>query len=76
MSGEVAWQGLPLGLFNRIRSGLIRSVEGLGGVALGWRPTPDSNSAGWLAWHTARGQDRNLAELLGASQLWLPDGRG
>ncbi|MFD7535011.1 MULTISPECIES: DinB family protein [unclassified Streptomyces] len=74
MAGEVAWQGLTLGLFHRIRSGLIHSVEGLGEAALGWRPTPDSNSVGWLTWHVARGQDRNLAELLGASQLWLTDG--
>lgn len=29
---------------------------------------------GWLTWHVARGQDRNLSELMGDSQRWLSDG--
>lgn len=74
MAGEAGWQALSLGLFRRIRSELIKSVDGLAGAALDWRPSPGSNSMGWLAWHIARGQDRNLSELMGDSQRWLSDG--
>ncbi|MFI9605396.1 DinB family protein [Streptomyces sp. NPDC004069] len=74
MTAEVGWQGLSLGLFRRIRSELIKSVDGLEDAALDWRPSPGSNSMGWLTWHVARGQDRNLSELMGDSQRWLSDG--
>ncbi|MFB7745357.1 DinB family protein [Streptomyces sp. NPDC056132] len=68
------WQELSLGLFRRVRRELIKSVDGLEDAALDWRPSPGSNSIAWLAWHVARGQDRNLSELMGDPQRWLFDG--
>ncbi|WP_405728841.1 DinB family protein [Streptomyces sp. NBC_01537] len=53
------WQTLTLALFRRIRADLAESL------------TPD---AAWLAWHIARGQDRNLSELTARPQLWLSAG--
>ncbi|MET7622273.1 DinB family protein [Streptomyces sp. NPDC005408] len=74
MVGQDAWQRLTLGLFRRVRSELIKSVDGVEDAALDWRPSPGSNSMGWLAWHVARGQDRNLSEIMGDSQRWLSEG--
>ena len=55
------WQTLSLALFRRIRADLAESL------------TPEVT---WLAWHIARGQDRNLSELSAHPhpQLWLRDG--
>ncbi|MFJ7157892.1 DinB family protein [Streptomyces sp. NPDC101118] len=68
------WQALALGLFRRVRIDLAQSVEGLGERELNWRPSSDSNSTAWLVWHVARGQDRNLSEVIGRPQLWLSGG--
>ncbi|WP_051840867.1 DinB family protein [Streptomyces sp. NRRL F-5126] len=35
---------------------------------------PGANTPAWLIWHIARGQDRNISELLGRAQLWTADG--
>lgn len=40
---------------------------------LNYRPGPQSNSIGWLVWHTARSQDRMNADLFGEEQLWIRD---
>ena len=53
------WQTLTLALFRRIRADLAESL------------TPEVT---WLAWHIARGQDRNLSELSARPQLWLSAG--
>jgi hypothetical protein len=74
VAGEIGWQGLTLGLFRRVRSDLVRSVEGVGNAALDWKASPGGNSAGWLAWHIARGQDRNLSEMIGEPQVWVSNG--
>jgi hypothetical protein len=66
---------LVLGLFRRARDDLARSLQGVRREAvLDWRASASSNSAAWLAWHVARGQDRNLSELSGVRQLWVADG--
>lgn len=74
VAGQGGWQGLTLGLFQRVRSGLVRSVDEVGNTALDWRASPEGNSVGWLAWHIARGQDRNLSEMTGGPQVWLSNG--
>ena len=38
---------------------------------LNYRPAPQSNSIGWLLWHTIRSQDRLNADLFGEEQLWI-----
>jgi hypothetical protein len=38
---------------------------------LNYRAGPQSNSMGWLLWHTIRSQDRMNADLFGEEQLWI-----
>ncbi|MER8094606.1 DinB family protein [Streptomyces goshikiensis] len=68
MSG---WQGLALLMFRQVRAELTRMVQS---GALGRDPGPDANSAAWLVWHVARGQDRNLSELAGLPQVYVEQG--
>ncbi|CAM5595724.1 hypothetical protein GCM10010329_49250 [Streptomyces spiroverticillatus] len=74
MTADIGWQDISLGLFRRLRAELNQGVEGLDDAALVQVPAPGTNSIGWLAWHIARAQDRNLSELLEVPQLWLTDG--
>ena len=39
-----------------------------------WRPTPNANSIAWLAWHTAREQDLQIAALAGTPEVWTSQG--
>ncbi|MFE3993263.1 DinB family protein [Streptomyces goshikiensis] len=68
MSG---WQGLALLMFRQVRTELTRMVQS---GALDRDPGPDANSAAWLVWHVARGQDRNLSELAGLPQVYVEQG--
>jgi hypothetical protein len=56
---------------------LLREMElvlkDLTPAQLNYRPGPQSNSIGWLVWHTARSQDRMNADLFGEDQLWIKD---
>ncbi|WP_328460958.1 DinB family protein [Streptomyces sp. NBC_00448] len=74
MADAGGWQALSLGLFRRMRADYAGAVEGIGPAALAWQVSPTSNTIGWLAWHIARVQDRNLSELTGAPQLWVAEG--
>ncbi len=38
------------------------------------QPHPGCNSLGWTAWHLARVQDSQIAELMREEQLWIRDG--
>ncbi|MCJ1677971.1 DinB family protein [Streptomyces sp. APSN-46.1] len=68
MSG---WQGLALLMFQRVREELAGMVAA---GALDRTPEPDANSAAWLVWHIARGQDRNLSEVAGLPQVYVEQG--
>jgi hypothetical protein len=68
------WRDLALGQFRRIADDLTTAIDRVPAELLDRRPWPGANSAGWLIWHTARGLDRNLSELLGVPQLWVADG--
>lgn len=46
-------------------------LKGLTTDELNYQPRPQSNSIGWLAWHTIRSQDRMNADLFGEEQLWI-----
>ena len=46
-------------------------MDSLSPEDLRYQPKPDSNSIGWLIWHTARSQDRLNADLLAEDQLWV-----
>ncbi|MFJ2744260.1 DinB family protein [Streptomyces sp. NPDC087440] len=74
MTDGTGWQDMSLNLFRRLRTELNEAVKGLDDAGLVHVPSPGTHSIGWLAWHIARGQDRDLSELLEVPQLWLTDG--
>ena len=41
-------------LFGRVADELPQLLDGLAPDALHWRPGPDANPIGWLAWHIGR----------------------
>ena len=63
-----------LDAFTRVRDGLPSQLDGLSAEQVVWRPAPDANSIGWLAWHLTRVQDDHLADLGGVEQVWTGGG--
>jgi len=68
------WQKMMMDAYSRIPERLEPVLTGLSKADLEWRPGPFANSIGWLAWHLARGQDKQIAVLMGKEQLWVKDG--
>ena len=68
---DMGWQSLTLRMFRGVRDDVCTSIDGATAEELDRRL--GSNSVGWLVWHISRGQDRNLSELTGSTQLWLAD---
>ncbi|MGL6233953.1 MAG: mycothiol transferase [Segniliparus sp.] len=60
--------------YHRIREHVRSVTEGLRDEVLLWRPTPASNSIGWLLWHAARVQDDHVAQIAGVEQVWTREG--
>ena len=69
---EVA--GLLVESFGRVDAVLTRAVDGLDVEELTFRPDPEANSIAWLAWHAARGQDAQIADVAGTEQVWTSQG--
>lgn len=65
---------LAQSILNAFHRSLRRAVDGLDFTQLYWRPTPTSNSIGWLVWHLSRWKDRFSANISGNRQVWLQDG--
>jgi uncharacterized damage-inducible protein DinB len=65
---------LLLDAYGRIQEDLRQAVEGLSTEQLEFRPTPDTTSIAWLAWHLARVQDDHVAEVAGREQVWTAEG--
>lgn len=63
-----------LDLFARLFQEFEMVLKDLKTEDLNYQPGPQSNSIGWLLWHTIRSQDRMNADLLGEEQLWIKDG--
>lgn len=68
---DAGWQRMTLRLFRRVRDDVRTLVAEATAEELDRRL--GTNSVGWLVWHISRGQDRNLSELTGSTQLWLAD---
>jgi hypothetical protein len=68
------WRHLTATLFERFAADLDRGLAGLTVADLDARSTGQANSIGWLAWHVARSNDRNMSELQGRPQLWVAEG--
>ncbi|MCC8907348.1 DUF664 domain-containing protein [Curtobacterium sp. GD1] len=60
--------------FSRVPATVERAVSGLSEDQLAARPAADANTLAWLAWHIARGQDAQIADLAGTEQVWAADG--
>jgi hypothetical protein len=62
---------LMLDIFARLETEVELILDGLTFEDLNKMPRPDSNSIGWLIWHSTRSQDRMNADLFGEEQLWI-----
>lgn len=60
--------------FERILENGLAVVDGLTDEQLAHRPAPDANSIAWLVWHTARGQDAQIAHAAGTEEVWISQG--
>ncbi|KQS09115.1 DUF664 domain-containing protein [Curtobacterium sp. MCLR17_007] len=60
--------------FSRVPETVSRAVDGLSEDQLAARPAAGANTLAWLAWHIARGQDAQIADLAGSEQVWTADG--
>jgi len=61
-------------LFANVKEFANHVLDGLPDDALTWRPDPDANTIAWLVWHTARGQDSQIAHLGNHRQVWHEEG--
>lgn len=66
-----AFREILLDCFGRVRESFDDAVSGLSAEDLAWRPDPDANSIGWLAWHLTRVQDDHVAGVTGEEQVWI-----
>lgn len=69
-----AAQELLRDAFTRLIEHVDNLTDGLTDEVSGYRPTPNANSIAWLIWHSARGQDAQLAQVAGVEQVWFRDG--
>lgn len=59
---------------SRGRGVLARALDGLDDGDLAYRPSPEANPIGWMAWHIGRIEDMHVADLVGEEQLWTSQG--
>ncbi len=64
---------LMVDIFARLAGELELVLDGLTPGDLNTIPKPDTNSIGWLIWHSTRSQDRMNADLFGEDQLWVSE---
>lgn len=57
-------------LFGRVDEHVEEILDGLDPANLTKQPATGTNPIGWLMWHIARGEDAQIADLLGDDQLW------
>jgi hypothetical protein len=60
--------------FDRIGEKVAGVLGGLTAEALNWRPAGTGNSIAWLAWHIARVQDEQVADVAGLESVWTQGG--
>ena len=65
---------LLLYAYGQVQEHLRPAVEGLTPEQLAYQPNPDANSIAWLAWHLARVQDSQIADVAGTEQVWTAEG--
>lgn len=57
--------------FSRVSEHVHGVLAGIDDRWLTRTPIPDVNPIGWLVWHIARGQDVQIAMLVGGEQEWV-----
>jgi hypothetical protein len=60
--------------FTRLIEHVDELTDGLTDELSNYRPAPDANTIAWLIWHSARGQDMQLAQVAGVEEVWTRDG--
>lgn len=60
--------------FGRVGDDLRRALDGADDALMTRRPDADANTLAWLAWHTARVQDAQIAPLAGVEEVWTAQG--
>ncbi|GAA4679280.1 mycothiol transferase [Frondihabitans cladoniiphilus] len=60
--------------FARLPAIASRAVAGLDVDRLATQPEPGANTIAWLVWHTARGQDVQIAALADTDEVWTAEG--
>ena len=68
------WRDLVIDGYGRVLEVLEPALARVTKTDLDERPHPDCNSMGWIVWHLTRGQDSQIAALMGQEQLWTQDG--
>jgi hypothetical protein len=58
----------------RVRQTSRSAGKGLSSELLEARLDPAANTIAWLLWHLARGQDAQVAAVMGVEQVWTADG--
>ncbi len=66
--------GFVVRVLDETQAELQMSLDGMELEQALWRPTPQSNSMAWIAWHIARLQDARAASLAQVDQLWVAYG--
>lgn len=61
---------LVVDAFERVKGIVHKTVKGLSGDDLTFRPGEAANSIAWLIWHLTRIQDDHIAELASTEQVW------
>lgn len=67
------WRELIVDGYDRLPDLMKAVLAGLRPADLDWAPRPGANTLGWTTWHLTRVQDSQIADLMGAEQLWLRD---
>jgi hypothetical protein len=68
------WRDLVVDAYERLPGLMKETLSGLTVADLDWQPHRDANSIGWTAWHLARVQDAQIADVMGDEQLWIVGG--
>lgn len=53
---------------------LTRACDGLTQEQLRYQPAAESNSIGWLVWHSSRVKDQVTATISGEGEVWVAEG--
>ena len=56
--------------FDRIQKVVHSVLKDASVEVLTFRPDPGANTIAWLVWHLTRVQDAQIADLMGAEQVW------